>query len=383
MIRKVFPVLALSIFSSMLGVGIISPLLPLYAENLGATGIWLGVIFASFFVTRALFMPLIGKLSDRWGRKPFVSLGLLVYSVISLGYIWAGSVSQLTLVRLIQGTAAGMVIPISLAYIGDISPRGEEGRWMGYFNAAFFTGFGLGPLMGGALSDHFGMHTAFSVMGGLNFLAFLTTSLFLPETERREEGSSSSFRGILQSDLFKGLFSFRLSYALGRGIFTVFLPIFASIYLGLSPTAIGLLIAINILLMSTLQVCSGRMADRLNRKAMVILGGFVSLAYLALIPLAQDFWKLLGLCILGGLGGVISLPAASALVVEEGRKFGMGASMGAFAMAFSIGMAAGPIISGGIVDLTSVQSAFYFAAAAGLLGTVLFAWLSRQQPPII
>lgn len=122
------------------------------------------------------------------------------------------------------------------------------------------------------------------------------------------------------------------------------------------------------------------MADRLNRKAMVILGGFVSLAYLALIPLARDFWRLLGLCILGGLGGVISLPAASALVVEEGRKFGMGASMGAFAMAFSIGMAAGPIISGGIVDLTNVQSAFYFAAAAGLLGTILFAWLSRQQP---
>ena len=68
MIRKVFPVLALSIFSSMLGVGIISPLLPLYAENLGATGIWLGVIFSSFSITRAVFMPFIGKLSDRWGR---------------------------------------------------------------------------------------------------------------------------------------------------------------------------------------------------------------------------------------------------------------------------------------------------------------------------
>jgi len=377
MIRKVFPILALSIFSSMLGVGIISPLLPLYAENLGATGIWLGVIFASFSITRALFMPLIGKLSDRWGRKPFVSLGLLVYSIISLGYIWAGSVCQLTLVRLIQGAAAGMIIPISLAYIGDISPRGEEGRWMGYFNAAFFTGFGLGPLMGGALSDHFGMHTAFSVMGGLNFLAFLVTSLLLPESRRSGGQNSSSFRGVLESSLFKGLFSFRLSYALGRGIFATFLPIFASIYVGLSPTAIGILLAANILLMSMLQICSGRMADRLNQKAMVILGGSISLAYLALIPLAQDFWELLGLCILGGLGGAISLPAASALVVGEGRKLGMGVSMGAFNMAFSIGMAAGPIISGGIADLTSIGSVFYFAAAMGLLGISLFICFAR------
>ena len=376
MIRKVFPVLALSIFSSMLGVGIISPLLPLYAENLGATGIWLGVIFSSFSITRAVFMPFIGKLSDRWGRKPFVSLGLLVYSVISLGYIWAGSVPQLTLVRLIQGAAAGMIIPISLAYIGDISPRGEEGRWMGYFNAAFFTGFGLGPLIGGALSDHFGMHAAFSVMGGLNFLAFLTTSFLLPDSGQGKRESSPSLRRVLQSSLFKGLFSFRLSYALGRGIFATFLPLFASIYVGLRPTAIGILLATNILLMSMLQICSGKMADRLNRKALVILGSFISLTYLALIPLAQNFWGLLGLCILGGLGGVISLPAASALVVEEGRRFGMGASMGTFAMAFSIGMAAGPIISGGLADLTNIQSTFYFAAATGLLGVGLFAWLA-------
>lgn len=269
-----------------------------------------------------------------------------------------------------------MIIPISLAYIGDISPRGEEGRWMGYFNAAFFTGFGLGPLMGGALSDHFGMHTAFSVMGGLNFLAFLTTSFLLPESGQGKRESSPSLRRVLQSSLFKGLFSFRLSYALGRGIFATFLPLFASIYVGLRPTAIGILLATNILLMSMLQICSGKMADRLNRKALVILGSFISLTYLALIPLAQNFWGLLGLCILGGLGGVISLPAASALVVEEGRRFGMGASMGTFAMAFSIGMAAGPIISGGLADLTNIQSTFYFAAATGLLGVGLFAWLA-------
>ena len=102
MIKKVFPILALSIFSSMLGVGIIAPLLPLYAENLGANGVWLGIIFAGFSVSRAIFMPIIGRLSDRYGRKSFLVAGLFAYSVTSLGYIWAGDVYQLTLVRLIQ-----------------------------------------------------------------------------------------------------------------------------------------------------------------------------------------------------------------------------------------------------------------------------------------
>jgi len=72
MIKKTFPILALSVFSSMLGVGIISPLLPLYAENLGATGIWLGIIFSSFSISRTVFMPIIGRLSDRRGRKIFL-----------------------------------------------------------------------------------------------------------------------------------------------------------------------------------------------------------------------------------------------------------------------------------------------------------------------
>ena len=173
MIKNAFPILALSIFSSMLGVGIVAPLLPLYAENLGATGIWIGIIFASFSISRTIIMPIVGWLSDRRGRKLFLCIGLLSYAIVSLGYIWADSVSQLTLVRLINGATAGMILPIAQAYVGDISPEGEEGKWMGYFNAAFFTGFGFGPLLGGVLTDHFGMNVAFSTMGGLNLLAFL------------------------------------------------------------------------------------------------------------------------------------------------------------------------------------------------------------------
>jgi len=379
MIKKVFPILALSTFSSMLGVGIISPLLPLYAENLGATGIWLGIIFSSFSISRTIFMPIIGRLSDRRGRKLFLCIGLLIYSITSLGYIWAGDVAQLTLVRLIQGSAAGMIIPIAQAYVGDISPEGKEGTWMGYFNASFFTGFGFGPLLGGVLTDHFGMNVAFYTMGSLNLIALLIAVLFLPEIRHRKMAANprASFREMSTSDIIKGLFSFRLAFSIGRGTLVTFLPILAGIYIGLTPSLIGILLTVNILVMSLLQIYGGNIADRFNRKALVVAGSFTNLIYLALIPLGGNFWQLLAICALGGLGGAISMPAASALIVEEGKKFGMGSTIAVFAMSMSIGMALGPIVSGVIADLINLDTVFYFSAAVGLIGTTLFIWFIK------
>ncbi len=363
----------------MLGVGIIAPLLPLYADSLGATGIWLGIIFSGFSVSRAIFLPIFGRLFDRGGRKLFLGIGLLFYSIISLGYIWASSLSQLTLIRLLHGAAGGMIVPIAQAYIGDISPEGEEGKWMGYFHAAFFTGFGFGPLMGGALTEHFGMTVAFSTMGGLNLLAFLAATFFLPETSRMKTTTNphSSFKQMSTIGIVRGLFSFRLSFALGRGAFACFLPIFAAMCIGLSPALIGVLLAINILLMALFQPFSGKIADRFNRRAMVIIGSLINFTFLALIPLAHNFWFLLEVCALGGLGGAISMPAASALIVNEGRKFGMGSTFAIFTMAMSIGMAVGPLLGRIIADLLNVNSVFYFAAVIGLVGTSLFTWFTR------
>ncbi len=379
MIKKVFPILALSIFSSLLGAGIIIPLLPIYAENLGATGIWLGIISAGFFASNAIVTPIFGRLSDRKGRKLFISVGLLCYTIISASFIWADTVPQLVLIRFLQGIAGGMILPIAQAYIGDISPEGEEGKWMGYFNAAFFTGFGIGPLVGGTLTEHFGMTTAFALMSGLNLLAFLIVTIFLPEIKERKTASSPrpSFIKMGRSAMVKGLFSYRLSSALGRGAFATFLPIFAALYLGLSPSLIGVLLAANLLLMSLLQVYSGNIADRFNRRALIVAGSLINLAYLALIPLTDSFGQLLAICILGGLGGAISLPAASALTVEEGRKFGMGSTIAIFSIAFSIGMTIGPLLAGMIADFADINSVFYFAAAMGLIGTSLFIWFTR------
>ncbi len=379
MLKKVFPILAISMFASMLGVGLISPLLPLYAQDMGASGTQLGVIFAGYGISNSVITPIIGRLSDRRGRKVFLCIGLFAYTILSLGYVWAANVSQLTLVRVIQGVAGAMIIPIAMAYVGDLSPEGEEGKWMGYANAAFFSGFGIGPLLGGALAERFGMNASFYSMGGFCLLAFLVAVLFLPEIRQRKIGEKGhlSLKDMSRSPMVRGLFSFRLVQAVGRGGIMTFLPIFAATYIGLGPALIGVLLAVNMLPMMVLLAPAGKLADRFNRKALVSLGNLIYLITLALIPLANTFWQQIWLCFPRAIGGALSMPAATALTVEEGRKFGMGSTMSILMMAMGIGFAVGPTLSGVIADSVGINAVFYFGAAAGLIGTGLFIWFTR------
>jgi multidrug resistance protein len=380
MTKKIFPILALSMFTSILGIGIITPFLSLYADDMGASGIWLGAIFTGYGLASTIVNPIAGRLSDRGGRKRFIMIGLFIYALSSLGYIYAVNAPQLALVRLVQGGAGGMIFPVALAWVGDICEEGEEGKWMGYATAAFFSGFGFGPLMGGVLMEHYGMDLAFAIMGGLNMLACLLITFLLPEVGQRKitASESLSLREMATSGMIRGIFSFRLTQAMGRGAFMVFLPIFAVMEIGLTPTLVGVLISVHVFGMSLLAPFAGNIADRYNRKTLVVFSSVMYLISLGLIPLAHSFWYLCGLCILQGIAGSLSMTSSQALVVEEGRKFGMGSTMAMPMVAMGIGMVIGPLASGGLYDFfASTDPVFYFAAGIGLVGIALFVWFTR------
>jgi MFS family permease len=378
--KRVFPILALCVFSATLGIGVISPLLPLYISSMGATGVDLGIIVASYAISHTIAVPLVGRLSDRKGRKVFLTAGLFFYSLVSIGYIYAGDVAHLSLVRLGQGVCGAMTVPIAIAYLGDLSPKGEEGRWMGYANAAFFSGFGFGPLIGGVVSEHIGMTTAFLILIGLNSFAFLVALFFLPEASTRNVGDDSSllsFKEMRASHMIKGLFSFRLVQALGTAGIGAFLPIFASV-IGLQQSLIGTLIAVNTLSVTLLTPLGGQLADKFNRRSLAILSSLLFSVLLVAIPFATSFTQMLAVLFIQGLVSAVAQPAAGALTVEEGRKYGMGSTMSIFFLAMSVGMAVGPIASGGISDALGVDAVFYFGAIMGLIGTALFAWFTRD-----
>ena len=146
--KKIFGTLFFSIFATVTGVGIVVPLLPVYAHDLEASGFYIALIFGAFSLSRTLCMPYFGRLSDKKGRKYLIVTGLFSYSIISIAFIFSHNVETLIAIRFIHGIASAMTMPVTQAYVGDITPAGSEGSIMGIFNISVFFGLSIGPLIG-------------------------------------------------------------------------------------------------------------------------------------------------------------------------------------------------------------------------------------------
>jgi MFS transporter, DHA1 family, multidrug resistance protein len=380
--RRIYNVLFISVFATMLGLGIVSPLLPIYAENLGATGIWLGVIFSAFALSRSVFMPIIGRISDRRGRKWIILTGMFAYAVLSLAYLIAGSVYSLTAVRFAHGLASAMVVPIAMAYIADLSEKGKEGSHMGNFSISMVLGMGVGPLLGGFLNDTFGMPSVFYAMAGLSAFATLLVAISLPEAKPGRfalpDAPSTPMPALIKLPVMQGVMVFAFISALGRGGMMVFVPVFGPL-IAISPFEVGIVLSANTFLMALLQVPIGRLTDTGNKVALIVAGSTIAAIALAVIPLTHSFLPLLLVTSLIGVGGAIQQPAIMALTVDAGRTIGMGTSMGAYNTVFGIGMIIAPLMGGAFMDFVGIEAVFYVGGAISLIGTVIFAAMMQRS----
>jgi MFS family permease len=376
---RAFRALFVAVFSAMLGLGIVVPLLPYYAETLGAGGLEVGAIFSGFSLARALLMPVFGRLSDRRGRKAFITAGLALYTALSFAYLAADTVAALTLVRVVHGGASAMVLPIAMAYVADLSVPGSEGRHMGTFSIASYLGMGVGPLLGGLLGAAFGMPAVFLAMTALSLVSLAICVVFVPDTPPQARPAVPRAT-VVGHPALRAAVVFQLINAFANGTFMVFVPLIGSLAFGLSTAGTGVLISVASLSTSVLQRFGGGLADR-HRKVPLIVGGTALIAgALALIPSLPGFPGLLAVALVIGLGGGISLPAVTAIVTVAGRTVGQGAAMGASNTAMSVGMIVSPLVSGLVMDLFGIASVFYLSAAICVLALPLFVLLARRIP---
>ncbi len=375
--RKTFSVLLGSMFISMLGMNIISPLLPVYAVKMGASALEIGLVQSAFSVSGIGTLLFVGRLSDRFGRRPFLGGGLTTLVLSSVGLMFANRPAHLILLRFVQGLGASTHLGIAQAYMGDLVEAGKEGRWMGYFNAVLFAGMGAGPLVGGVITDAFGISVAFMVLAVMNLLGFVATLLFLKERQRKIAAREhASFLAPLKSVVMRGVLGYRIAIGLCTATLMAFVPLFAGLRIGLSSSLIGIMLAARIPI-SIAQSYTGRMADTWDRRAMVIWGGLICTGAVLAMPLAHTFWALLIAYLSVTVGQAFGMPAANAYVVHEGRTYGMGASVTLFMMAMYAGNGIGPVMLGGIADRFGLESAFYTAAFFMAAGVLVFAAMVR------
>lgn len=379
--RKIFGALFFSIFTVVTGTGIVVPMLPVYAHSLGASGLYIGMIFGAFSLSRTFFLPLCGTLSDRKGRKPFIVAGLFCYAVISAAFIFSTTVSSLIAVRFAHGIASAMVMPVVQAYVGDLTPKGKEGWIMGLFNMSMMTGLSAGPVLGGVIMHRFGLETAFVCMGVTSFLAFGMSLVFLPPTAEepvvKKARVPAKWSVLLTDRPLVGLFLFRVGYTASIGVIWAFLPIFSDVGFSLSSSAIGFLITLVTFVSGVIQVPMGWVADRFNRKVLVVTGGSVVAIAVFAFSLATGFRSLLLTSILFGAGGGIALPALMAGAVLWGKqKSAMGPVMALLTVGHSLGMMVGSILAGVIADLFAIHHAFMIGSISMLAGIAGFIWLT-------
>ena len=383
--NRIFLTLFLSVFITTMGASIIGPLLPIYAYRLGADAFQIGLIFSAFSFTRSIFVPYFGKLSDIKGKKPIILTGLSIYSLLSILYFLSRDIWHLLALRLMQGFASAMILPVAQAYVGIITPEACEGRTMGLFNVSLYGGLSCGPIVGGIVRDHSGIRYSFLSMGLLACIGFLLCLFFLPPIQKEPKISSSRpkvvpYLVLIKDFIIFSLFFFRVCLTICIGIMWTFLPLFASTRLGLSSTSIGILLSIHVLSSGIFQIPMGYLADRANKKLMIIGGGIMGMISILCLSFVSSFWQIAVVNAALGLSAGISVPAVMAISVIEGRRrSSMGSVMGLMAQSHSIGMFFGPILAGILIELINLRWTFIIAAFTLFLGTSFILFLKNEE----
>jgi len=376
---KIFGTLFVSLFSVILGVGIVTPLLPVFAHDLGASGFLIGLLFGSFSLSRTIFLPVFGRMSDIKGRKPFILIGLLSYAIISIVFMYINDPIMLIVCRFFQGIASALIMPVVQAYVGEMAPKGQEGVQMASFNISVFASLSLGPLLGGYINDQWNLQTAFIVMGVLAFASFLAALIFLPPTKeehyRQKRQKVIPWTKVLNDKIVLGLFVFRLTYTTCIGMIWAFLPVYATNAFHLSSSKVGILLMLGVFISGLLQIPMGYLADRVSRNLLIMFGGIVVCLSVFGFQYSEGFWSLFIINTCFGIGGGISNPAVMASSIIIGKKKRMMGSVVSFlTMGHSLGMLMGSLIAGIIMDISGILSAFYIGGWIMAAGLLIFFW---------
>jgi DHA1 family multidrug resistance protein-like MFS transporter len=380
--RQILAILLLSVMTALFGIGIIVPVMPVFAVSLGASGFSLGLIIAAFSISRGILQPIVGILSDRLGRKGCRVFGLFSYSKVGLFLAEADSVVNLIVIRAFHGVGSAMIVPVAMAYVSDMAPFGQEGRFMGMLNIAIFVGIGGGPLFGGFFSDLWGMASAFYAMAVLSCFAMLLVLFKMPVMDNKNRrkpplGLFKAMVSMLSSRRTGGILLARMSTMIIMVPTMAFLPLLMNQWFAASGKQIGAVIACRTLVNALLQIPCGRMADRFDKVTMLRGGCLVISGVICMVPMVADFWWLLALFVLLGVGEAVIWPVLGALAAQDGRYYGQGTMMGVFSLAMSAGVFLGAIGAGLSMDQFGLKWSFINIGIIVLVLTMIAAWLIR------
>lgn len=363
-----------------------SPVLPRFAQDLGATPELIGVIVAASTVTGVVIKLPAGALSDVLGRKRMMLLGCAFFAAPPFLYPFVQSPGALLALRFLHGFATAIFSPVASAFVADLSQRGR-GERLGWFAASGDLGSTLGPLVGGLLLFYTASYPMTYLTVGVLGLLPLLIVLRLPDEAPRSTGATlrarsaefwSGIAEVLRSRAVLVASALEAALYVGYGAFLGFFPTYGT-GIGLNDAQIALVMGAQLGTTMLAKPLSGRLSDRLGRKPMILAGLFLCAATLPLIPTLTSLWLLFPVSALFGLGVAIVTPSTTALVADLVKAGRMGSAMGVFGTIWDSGEAAGPILAGVLIASLSYPPAFGLIAAF-MAATALLFLLAVKDP---
>jgi DHA1 family multidrug resistance protein-like MFS transporter len=364
-----------------------SPVLPRFAEDLGATPELIGVIVAASTITGVFFKLPAGTLSDVLGRKRMMVLGALFFAAPPFLYPFVTDGYALLALRFVHGFATAIFSPVASAYVAGIAAQGRGAR-LGWFSSGNDVGATAGPMIGGLLLFYtMSYATVYLVVGALGVLTLIVVIL-LPEPASEESTEAGGFAAraaafweglgeIVRSPPVLIASSIEGVMYLGYGAFLGFLPIYAKAS-GLNDAEIAVVLGAQLAMAMAAKPVAGRASDRFGRKPVIIGGLVLCVVSLPLIFRAQSTLGLIPLSMVLGLGVAAVTPVTNALIADLVAARRLGAAMGVFGTVFDFGEALGPILAGFLIGQLGYTPAFDIIAAVTAAAALALVALVRD-----
>ncbi|WP_059170627.1 MFS transporter [Bacillus sp. FJAT-27445] len=356
--KKALPILFLVMFLVMVGFGIIIPVMPFYAEKLGASPAELGLLMAVYSVMQLIFAPVWGRISDKIGRKPVMLAGITGLAISFFLMAFAGSLWMLFAARIIGGLLSAANMPTVMAYVADITTPENRSKGMGVIGAAVGLGFVFGPAIGGVFSQN-SLSLPFVLAGSSSIVTLILVALLLKESSTKESRKANKEQKAPFHVALRGtsgiLFFLQFFISLSLAGLEATFAYFAAKRAGLDSTSLGYIFMIMGLAGAFVQ---GGLIGKLTKKfgeGKVIQGGIiVSAIGFSLILFINSFATAAIFLTIFGIGNGVIRPSVSSILTKT-VKTGHGNVTGLLSSFDSLGRIVGPPLGG-----------LLFSVAAGL-----------------
>lgn len=380
----------LAVFLLVLGTFVSGTILTPYAQNMGATWLQIGILTGSMYVVRLFIGTPTGKLADKKGTLKVLKYSLLLYPLIAIAYCLSFNIYSLIGARLLHGVASAMMLPMAMAYVGQGSPVGMEGRYMSIYNLCIMMASGIGPIISTAIVDRYDYKATFITLFVLAVIALLVVIFSQRDQDIENESYSKTYVvrhkhlksiNLLRNKGLMALSCVNISLAIVSSLVGFFLILFLKIR-GMELIFTGSVLAVYNIVSGIVQLPLGRIIDKYNKVLIALLSSVVTAAALLVIPITNNIFIIGTAIILLSFGTAALSSAASALSIIVGREIGMGSTMGFLSTANSIGMMFGCISLSLMPGMKfKYESIFYLASSIVIASTFLFTlfWLRYKE----